>query len=216
MISLYKRYGCSLIFFILLVPVQAQEDEIDPCSAPADKKIVKLLDEAAKAKDRTARHQKLKETIEIDPQCGECLFQLGLSSYAIGKEGGRGFDPAINYFQDLEKLCPEYHSDVAYHLGIMYYASDRYAEAAKSFATFQRTPLDDKTKLSKDHDRKLKEVEEILPELAFHTDFFKNDIPFQPTLIANVSTSAEEYLPMLSPDNELLFFTRSSKVKGKG
>ena len=35
-------------------------------------------------------------------------------------------------------------------------------------------------------------------------------------VLRNVSTSADEYLPMLSPDNELLFFTRKSKYQAKG
>ena len=31
-----------------------------------------------------------------------------------------------------------------------------------------------------------------------------------------VCTNADEYLPMFSPDNELLFFTRMSKVQARG
>jgi hypothetical protein len=33
-------------------PVSAQDGSDDPCGKPSDKKVVKLLDEASKAKDR--------------------------------------------------------------------------------------------------------------------------------------------------------------------
>lgn len=214
--SHFRLYGTVLIFLSFLVPARAQDGEADPCAPPVEKQIVKLLDEAGKAKDASARHQKLKDAIEAEPQCGECLFQLGLSAYRIARESGRDMEPAIRYFQQLEEICPGYHADVPYHLGVIYYATDRFAEAARAFKAFQRFPIDDPKKLSKEHDRKLKDVEEVMPELAFYTDFYKNDIAFDPHLMENVSTPAEEYLPMLSPDNELLFFTRSSKVKGKG
>jgi outer membrane protein OmpA-like peptidoglycan-associated protein len=206
----------SLFFLFLLLPLAAQEENEEPCGITADKKIVKLLEDAAKAKDPATRHQKLKETLEIEPKCAECLFQLGLSAYKIAREGGRGYEASIKYFEELNAICPQYHADVPYHLGLMYYTSDRFAEAAKSFADFERFPIEDRTKLPKDYEKKLKDVEEVMPELSFYTDFYKNNVPLDPVLIKNVSTAAEEYLPMLSPDNELLFFTRLSKAKGKG
>lgn len=206
----------SLLFIGALLPAFAQEESEDPCADPVDKAIVKLLSDAAKAKDPATRHQKLKSTLEIDPKCAKCLFELGLSAYKIARENGRNFEASIKYFEELNTICPQYHADVPYHLGLMYYTSDKFSEAARAFAEFQRFPIDDQAKLPKDYDKKLKDVEEVLPELSFYTDFYKNNIPFDPVLIKNVSTPAEEYLPMLSPDNELLFFTRLSKIKRKG
>ncbi|MBX2973249.1 MAG: hypothetical protein KF797_09110, partial [Flavobacteriales bacterium] len=194
----------------------AQDDSNDPCAAPTDKKIVKLLDDAGKAKDPAERHQKLKAALELDGDCAQCLFQLGLSAYRIGKEGGRGYGASIKYFEQLQAKCPAYHSDVPYHLGIMHYAQDEFAEAAKAFEAFRKFPSDDATKLSKDYDKKYTDVEAVMPELQFYVDFYKNTAPLNPSLVRNVSTPAKEYLPMLSPDNELLFFTRVSQRKAKG
>lgn len=207
-----------MLFLAQAVGVQAQDEEghDDPCGKPTDKKVLKLLEDAAKAKDAGDRHQKLKATLEVDGECAECLFQLGLSAYRIGREGGKGFEPAIKYFTQLETKCPNYHSDVHYHLGTMYYAQDQFAEAAKAFEAFRKFPSEDATKLSKDYDKRYTDVEGVMPELAFYTDFYKNTAPLDPQLVRNVSTPAKEYLPMLSPDNELMFFTRVSKRQAKG
>jgi hypothetical protein len=86
----------------------------------------------------------------------------------------------------------------------------------RSFEAFRKFPSDDPAKLSKDYDKQYTDVEAVMPELQFYVDFYKNTAPLDPQLVRNVSTPAKEYLPMLSPDNELLFFTRVSKRQAKG
>ncbi|MCB0793053.1 MAG: OmpA family protein [Flavobacteriales bacterium] len=195
----------------------AQDDAAPgPCDPPTDKKIVKLLADAEKQKDPAERHRKLKETQEIDPECAECLFRLGRSAYERAKSTGAGSDASIGYFDHLQRICPHYHSDVPYTLGAMYYGEGKYKEAAVAFQEFLHFPTDDPTRMSKDIDKKTADVEEILPELQFYVDFYKRAGPFDPVVLANVSTAADEYLPMLSPDNDLLFFTRKSKYQAKG
>ncbi|MBV6404456.1 MAG: OmpA family protein [Flavobacteriales bacterium] len=208
----------ALLLLALLgqAPLAAQDGEPDPCGAPTDKKVIKLLDEAAKARDGATRHQKLKEAREVEPDCAECLFQLGLSAYRRAREGGADLQPAIGYFERLQTLCPDRHSDVHYYLGAAHYAKGEYAEAAKAFQAFLKFPTDDPAKLAKDVDKKTADVEELMPELQFYMDFYRNTAPLDPKPLANVCTAAEEYLPMLSPDNELLFFTRKSKYQAKG
>lgn len=213
------RRSASTLFLIgVALGAIAQDDEPpdDPCGKPTDKKIVKLLEDAGKAKDAMERHQKLKAALELDGECPECLFQLGLSAYRIGREGGRGYGASIKYFEQLQAKCPQYHSEVPYHLGVMHYAQDEFAEAAKAFKAFRDFPSEDPSKLSKDHDKKYQDVEALMPELQFYMDFYRHNVPLDPTPVRNVSTPAKEYLPMLSPDNELLFFTRVSQVRAKG
>jgi outer membrane protein OmpA-like peptidoglycan-associated protein/tetratricopeptide (TPR) repeat protein len=210
------RYICAIFAVLLLIIPASAQDEPGPCDPPTDKKIVKLLEEAGKAKDGTTRHAKLKASLEADPECGECLFQLGLSAYKIGRESGKGYDAALRYFEQLEAKCPDYHSDVPYHMGAIRYGTGDHAAAAKHFEAFRKFPTDDATRMGKNYDKQYKDVEELMPELQFFADFYRNQTPLDPRALVNVSTPADEYLPMLSPDNELLFFTRVSKVKAKG
>jgi len=88
-----------LVIVGLLIGTSAfAQDEPGPCDPPTDKKILKLLADAEKAKDAESRHHKLKEALENDAECATCLYELGMSAYRIGKESGKGYDAAIRYF----------------------------------------------------------------------------------------------------------------------
>ncbi len=212
--TIIGRWLALLALASLATGAVAQDD--DPCAKPTDKKIIKLLDEAANAKDPAQRHAKLKSTLEIDDACVECNFRLGLSAYRIAKEGGKGFAPAIKYLEAVQAKCPDYHSDLPYTLGAMLYAEGRHAEAARAFTAFQRFPREDAARVGKGYDKQQKEVDAIMPELEFYIDFYRNQQPLDPRPLANVNTAADEYLPMLSPDNELLIYTRKRQERAKG
>lgn len=211
---------CALLVLVVVASAAvAQDDEggaTDPCAKPTDKKIVKLLEDAAKAKDGGERHAKLKATQELDPNCAECLFQLGISAYKRAKESNVSFDASLKYFDQLKAKCPEYHADVDYYMGSIHYGNGEYAKAKKGFDAFMRFPSDDQSKFSKDQDKKYKDVEEVMPELEFLADFNRNTNAVPAKVVAGVSTANDEYLPNLSPDNELIFFTRVRSVQPKG
>ncbi|MBK9760190.1 MAG: OmpA family protein [Flavobacteriales bacterium] len=204
--------------FSLLVSFgsQAQDEPVGPCDKPFDKKILKLLAEAAKEKNPTERHRILKSTQEIDPSCTECLFQLGMSAFGRANAGAGSFDAAIKYLEEVKAQCPDYHSDLYFALGMMYYGKDEFPGSAQALQKFLKFPTDDATKFGADIDAKIADAEKLMPELAFYAEFYKDQRPFTPSVMRGVSTGADEYLPMFSPDNELLFFTRVTKKQAKG
>ena len=57
---------------------------------------------------------------------------------------------------------------------------------------------------------------EVLPTIDFLLAFWKNQNAFTTSPIAPISESTDEYLPALSPDGTLLFFTRKGSFKAKG
>ena len=208
--------GLLVLMVGLLQPLAGSAQD-DPCEPPTDKKVVKLLADAEKARTAPEHHQKLKEALEEDPDRAEILFKLGVSAYRQLRDSPRAsFAPALKYFDKLEETCPGHHIDVYYYTGLMHYSQGEYAEAAKAFQAFQRFPSDDPSKLGKDVDKKSADVEEVMPELAFYTEFYRNELPFDPQVLRGVSTPSDEYLPMFSPDNSILFFTRVGKYQAKG
>src|SRR5690349_13287282 len=92
----------------------AQDDEATggPCDQPTDQQIVKLLEEAAKEKNPSERHAKLKATQEIDAECTECLFQLGISAFNRSRARAGSYEASIKYFEQVKAKCPAYHADV--------------------------------------------------------------------------------------------------------
>lgn len=213
--SIGRRLVVLLLVALSATFTQAQEDG-DPCAPPTDKKVLKLLADADKVRDANARHQKLKAAVEADPECAECLLRAGISAYRIARESGRDVAPALGYLQQLHGRCPEYHSDLPYHMGMIQARMGEHAAALASFEAFRKFPAEDPKRMSKDYDRKAAEVDGYLPDLTFLAEFYANKASFDPRPLINVSTKADEYLPMLSPDNELLFFTRVSKHQPKG
>ncbi len=201
---------------LLLAGSALRAQDGDPCALPTDKEIIKLLDQAAKAKDPKERHAKLKSTLEIDAECVECNYRLGLSASRIAREAGKGFGSAIKYFEAVQAKCPAYHSEMLYQLGMMRYAESDFGGAARDLESFRKFPTDDPARVSKSYDKQYAEVEALMPELGFYADFYRNTGNLNPEPVPNVSTTTDEYLPMLSPDNEMLFFTRKRQVKAKG
>lgn len=210
------RAVAALLLCFVAATAAAQDE--GPCARPDDKKLVKRLDEAAATKNPAERHQKLKAVLDENPDCAECLFRVGESAFQRAKAGAGSYAASLKYMEDLRSRCPEYHSLLYYYLGNMYYAQDRYAEAAAAFRKFLDFPADpaNPAKMGPEVDKQTAEVERIMPELAFYADFYKDARPFNPVLLKGVSTPADEYLPMFSPDNEILFFTRLSKKQALG
>ncbi len=211
-----KVWATAVLCIAMAFPASAQDGEAGPCDKPTNREVLKLLEAAAKSKDPGERHQKLKATQEVDPECVECLFQLGISAYNRARAGAGKFDAGIGYLEKVRTRCPEYHSDLYYYLGTMYYAEDRFPEAAQAFDKFLKFPGDDPSRMAKDVDKKTSDVNEVMPELRFYADFYRDTRPFNPVVMRGVCTGADEYLPMFSPDNELLFFTRVKQVQAKG
>jgi outer membrane protein OmpA-like peptidoglycan-associated protein len=201
---------------LFTAPVLAQTEDPGPCDRPVDKSLLRALDDAMGTRSPAERHQKLKALLDEHPECAECLFRTGESAYQRAKSGAGGFAAATGYLEDLVKRCPEYHGDVYYYLGNIHYAQQQYAEASAAFRKFLDFPTDDPAKWNSKAAQEKAEVEKILPELAFYTDFFKDNRSMDPVPLAGVNTPADEYLPMFSPDNELLFFTRLSKRMAMG
>src|SRR5690606_33658375 len=60
-----------------------------------------------------------------------------------------------------------------------------------------------------------KEAQDMQSKISQYRMIFKNPVPFDPKVVEGASTSSDEYLPMLSPDNQFLFFTRKVNEDSK-
>lgn len=208
-----SRFFLMLTAFLLPVLVLAQKDD-DKCVFPTNKKVLKQLDKAHNAslapKDQ---FQALKDILEIDPECVQAMLEMGTRSYQNNLERANlgqksSFEYAVKYFSDAISICPQYAADPYYYLGVIYYGEKNNAEAVKYFNLFLNFKSTNEFAYAEDHNKKVADVKEILPEIEFSENFYKNVVPFSPILVDNVSSAGDEYLPMLSPDNEMIFYTR--------
>ena len=211
------HYFLSILIFGLLflsIPeAQAQND----CTNDLGKKTRKLIEEG-KNRKYLIREQIdfLNEALEIDEDCLECRFQLGMLYFDKAKRGNGSYTNSTRFFRELVAQCPTYHSDAWYYLGLIAYGQQDYPEALKAFEAYIHFPPDDASKFSKDSDKKYDDVKEVIDEIEFFAEFYGNPVSFEPEVVKNVSTRGDEYLPMISPDNELIFYTGKYRKKAKG
>ncbi|MEY3438574.1 MAG: hypothetical protein RL265_1159, partial [Bacteroidota bacterium] len=52
------------------------------------------------------------------------------------------------------------------------------------------------------------DVNEVLKDSKAEQEVLAIEVPFSPSIVKNVSSDKDEYFPMISPDNELIFYTR--------
>ncbi len=197
------------------------EEEVDPACllVPEDKKVLKLYEKGIdrKKNDYKTRIRALKDALEMDEECTACMWEIARATYLRAKGNNTAFDIPKKYYHRIEQTCPEFHADVYYNLGEIYYMEKNDCKALEYFEKFLEFPSDDEKRLSRKYAKQIEDVEAVLEEADFYCNFFKKKIPFNPVVVKNVSTaSKQEFLPMLSPDNEQIFYTREYEYKGKG
>ncbi|MFT7611104.1 MAG: outer membrane protein OmpA-like peptidoglycan-associated protein [Parvicellaceae bacterium] len=205
---------------LVMFSQENEEEEIEEAclKVPTNKKIAKLLKSSHdKGIPYQKRYQALKDALEIDEECGVCLWELAKKNFIKAKsEGGEYFEHSIKYYEQLIGVCPEYHADMYYNLGIIYYNKTNDEMARKYFNQYLKFPTDDEDKLGRRYSEQVDDVKAVLPEIDFFLDFYSKPVKFDPKLVQNVSSQKDEFLPMISPDNEILMYTRRYEYKGKG
>jgi len=203
-----------LLFSLFSLSLFAQ----DGCVYEASSKITKLIDQSKDTKKYEANERLafLDKALEEDPNCLPCLFRLGELEFLRAKRSGASFEPAKLRFEKIAEICPEYHSEQWYYLGAMQYADKEYEKAEESFNKFLRFPDSDPSKFEKDYQKKYEEVEEALKSVKQYAEIYKEKIDFQPKKVYGVSSGDDDYLPLISPDGEIMFFTRKKFKQAKG
>lgn len=213
----------AILWMLMGIPVDfsAQSeafDEDDPCHQILNGKIAKLLERGKNGSkyERSERIAFLQEGYDREENCMECLYEWGRLEFNEIKRSRGSFRSAEEPLLQLLGICPFYNADAKYMLGAMAYADGRYAEALEYFKTFLEFPSESESALGKRYEQHVDEVIQVLPAIDFLLSFWKNQNTFTPSPIPPISESADEYLPALSPDGTLLFFTRKGAFKAKG
>ena len=209
-----KAYVLSVLFCAVFGWAPAQSD----CDLSVSKKAEKLLSEAQNSSrlSNAERYELVQRAVEEDPDCLRCNMDLARLSFRKAEATRTSWQGALQHFQKVKSLCPDYHADVYYYLGLIYYSIQEYTEAAEAFNSFLEFPTGDASKVSRDHSKKIADVNSLIEEVYFYSEFYENPVPFDPQRVSGINTPQNEYLPMLSPDNEIIFYTRQFTEKRKG
>lgn len=210
---------------LLFSPVFAQEE--DEACLPPNKKCQKALDKArASAGNLMDVTKYLNEAIELDKGNATPYFEFGLFAYESGSgyyrndntpsRGNRSFVKAEEMLLKALDYCSDIHADAYYYLGVINMTQQDQKQALDYFEKFKSFDHNDNSRFPSDYDSKLQSVSKVIKDIESEINLFKNKVPFNPTIVKNVSSSNDEYFPMISPDNELIFYTRKLDRKNLG
>lgn len=178
---------------------------------------------ALAAPDAKTAVDNFNKAISEVPDNAYAYFQYAMYAYNSGLKyydqqpnptmGDKSFAKAEEMFIKALENCDDYHADCSYYLGVINFTQKDNKEAVRWFKEFKSFDHKDNERYPDDFDKKLKDVNEILPELEDDIDLMTNVVPFDPMMVPNVSSGNDEYFPMISPDNEIMFFTRKDTLK---
>lgn len=217
---LFRKLAVVGLIAILVTPLstKAQDAEDDICAAKYTGKLKKLVADGGERKkfEKAERMAFLKEGLEIDETCVQCKYLLGMEYFRRSKADGASFSQAKSHFQDVVQACPEFHADPYYCLGYIAYGEQDWVNALAYFKKFMDFPGAEEARIGKDYDDKYDAVQEVLKETEFYAQIYANPVPYDPRIVRGPATPSDEYLPMLSPDNDYLYFTRKSRKLVRG
>lgn len=226
----YLRISVFSVLYFTVVTGFAQEDENEACYEP-DKKTMKVLSQLESEKATlNEKRQFLTTAVEMAPGNAYVYYEFATFNFnhaltvQEAYEGGRAnynqlktaYEGALKMYKEVVTYCPEFSADVYYKMGYIYYFLNDKGEASKNFKLFLEFKSDDRSRYGENYAAQKAEIEEILPEIEFYDKFYSDLKPFKPTMVPNVSSKKHEYLPMLSPDSELIFYTRKGAEEERG
>jgi len=207
--------GCPLLFM-------AQGTN---CST-TDKKINKALEEALQVETFEAQVKGLAAVISKYPNNVQAYYYLGQIHYQRASqllkqnqtrvEGEKTMQKALVFHQGSIQKCPSYKAEAYYYAARILYSFSEKTAALTYLETFMHfdsiypgdpNPIYVKLK---------NEIEPVYQELRFPAEAKKNPVPFEVGRVLGASSPQDEYFPMLSPDNQLLFFTRKADKTNLG
>ena len=199
-----KYYLHILLSFIALLwmifPVSAQE-----CEYQVSKKNIKTYEKAWQLhaeKKHAAANEMMYQLAKEEPEYAQAQMALGIFYLENARPNVK---TAQKYLEKSIMLCPDSVLYSYFYLGKIYYGARQYKKAISCFEHF----LKDVDLIKTDDD--YYESRNYLEYAKATQELLDNPVPFKPVKVDGISTNADEYLPIISPDNEFALFTRRIK-----
>ena len=205
---------CILIIYILgCVSGSLLAQKGYPCEITLSKKAQTLLAKARAAQDK-GENDKAKA---LFLECAQEQEDWAVPYYALAIQFIRKlerattktptmFRDAIDYFEKSVAACPDYNVLAYFHLGKLYYSISQYDKAVVNLELFLEDP--DKIKNTKDQE----EAEHFLEYSIVYEKLYGAPVSYDPRPVKGMSTSDDEYLGIISPDDEYMLYTRRKIV----
>ncbi|MBU2019861.1 MAG: tetratricopeptide repeat protein, partial [Bacteroidetes bacterium] len=202
------------------------QDEPNPNCGEPNKKAMKSIASAKRAPSLQLAVDFFNRAIEYDPDNATAYYEYGKFAYEQGTEyyrsqptpaqGDRSYSTSEEYFKKAINKCDSFHCEIFYYLGIINYSQKDQEESKEWFEKFLAYDNPDMNRYPNEYPKMKKDVTELLKKWKEQDAIDANVVPFSPYKVPNVNSPTDEYFPMLSPDNELMFYTRKLDRRNLG
>lgn len=210
-----RRTVVSLIFCLSFLNLQAQTSTC-PLPEDLDSKAEKLFEKASNPKKKTTTDDRvnyLREAIELQNDYVQAYELLSQLTFKLCKRNASYISECRQVTAHWISLCEGYDLEADYILGALEFMSSNPYLAIEHFSVYlEKSEGLDKASIA----RKRNEISELMPVLNFEIEYYANKGTYNLTPLPNTSLNNDEYLPALSPDGSILFFTRASNVRARG
>lgn len=210
-----KHAGAFYHFLLYCISLAAQTPA---CPFPEDisSQALKLYEKALEPKKKTTSEDRidyLRRAIDDQDNFTSAYELLSELLFKKCKLNPKNISECRAITNKWIELCELYNPEAHYILGALAFMQSEPENALAQFEIFL-----DKTTESKSRsiNRKREEVENLIPNIKFEIDYYANEGTYIPTPLPLTSLVNDEYLPALSPDGRILFFTRADKIKARG
>jgi outer membrane protein OmpA-like peptidoglycan-associated protein len=216
-----KRCFSFLLSFCLFMPLIAvAQDEGDTktseCPDPDNSAAVKLFKKYSdKKSDYKDRMKYLTECLQEEPDYVAANFEMGRQMIIVCKNHSQGYKPAEPYYKKVIELCPQYHSDPYYYLGIIAWEDKNYDDCIKYMQQYLDFKSEDPKKYDKDFTKFQVDAKVLIRDSKLYKNLYGKPVPFDPKIVQGLSTRMSEYLPIITPDGMYAFYTRQAKPNVK-
>jgi outer membrane protein OmpA-like peptidoglycan-associated protein len=196
------------------IPLLAQDEA--PCQEMENKKARKLYEQSLdRKKKKEERMALLKQALELEPDYVDANFEYAEERIKTMIYDNSSFKPTEPYFKKVIEICPKYHSDPYYYLGFIYYEEEKWDSCAKYIKLYIDFKSDDEKKYNKKFDALLAQAKKMYKYAKVYNDIFGHPVPFEPNPVQGICTERDEYLPIISQDDQLMLFTRKEPYTDK-
>ena len=202
------------VFLFFILPFFVAQGQIEHCIKITSRRAHRYYEKAlVKLEENNIKsgYALLKEAVKTEPKYAKAYYELGYINYQKAYDAQfsirearnieRYRNNAIKYFKKVVTYCPKVETYKGYYyLGMLYYQQKKYKQTIENLNIF--------IVHYKHDDRLLKKARQILREIKSAAELIQNPVPFSPEKVVQISTKDDEFLPLISSDGELAFFTR--------
>lgn len=206
-----------LFFSFSLFSLSSFSQNPNACEMPGNKKVKQLWEQALAEKKPSVRRELYDQILAQEEDHFGAIFAKAYEQLSKAEKDPMSKGIAFGYrpMKEVADLCPTYHMYPYYYMGLIAMQKKEFKEAEGHFKQFLTIEFDDPRWYPKDFEQKTLEVEAWIPQCQYYDSLYSNPVPFEPKVVKGISSRDNEYLGIISPDNEVALYIRRHFVKRK-